>query len=100
MSAFDDSTLAVSFSELRSASAELDRKRAEIEADLASMSSRISDMRTMWKGQAAASFDQKWEDWSKAGRDLKLSLEDIGKFLKTAADAFEDADKTVRGALG
>ena len=97
---FDDSNLAVSFSELRDASAELARKRAELESDLANMTSRISSMRTMWKGSAAAAFDQRWDEWSRAGDGLKTSLEEIGRFLKGAADAFEDADKTVRGSLG
>jgi WXG100 family type VII secretion target len=100
MSTFDDSALAVSFTELRNASTELERKRSELESDLASMSSRISDMRSMWKGQAAAAFDQRWSEWSKAGNDLKMSLESISSFLKTAADSFEQADQTVRKSLG
>ena len=100
MSGFDDSTLAVSFTELRSASTELERKRSELESDLANMTSRISDMRSMWKGQAASAFDQKWSEWSKAGTDLKMSLEAISSFLKNAADSFESADATVRKSLG
>ena len=100
MSQFDDASLAVSFTELRNASDELERKRSEFEADLAAMNTRISNMRSMWKGQAAAAFDQRWDGWHKAGNDLKGSLDDISRFLKTAAKAFEDADQAVRGALG
>lgn len=97
---FDDQSLAVPFSEIETASTELDRRRGDIEADLASMDAQVRDLRSMFRGQAAVGFEMKWEEWSKASRDLQNSLEGIAGFLRTAAATFRDADEAIKKALG
>jgi WXG100 family type VII secretion target len=94
----DDSNLAVDFVELEDSSTELARKRADFEADLATLSARIDSMRAMWKGQGAVAFESMWDEWRRAADDLKLSLDDISRFLKTTSDSFREADEAVRRA--
>ncbi len=91
--------LSVSTEELRAASSGLDQSAAALTDELGRMTTRISEMRTMWTGESSNRFDARWSEWEQSATRLNAALSDVSSFLKTAAQTYEDAESSTSSAL-
>lgn len=92
--------LSVSTQELRDASTSLDTSTAALQDEISRMTTRISEMRSMWTGETSNRFEDRWVEWQQSADRLNQALGDISSFLKTAAQTYEDAEGTTSSALG
>ncbi len=58
------------------------REAHEIEARLAELTSQMADPSHSWTGAASASFQGLFHDWDKTARQMKATLDSIGRSLK------------------
>lgn len=94
------STFAVSTGTLAAQSGSIASISADIESSVASMMSSLVAMQDEWSGTASSSFQDLVTDWRGTQRQVKESLEEIGRALSDAGEAYDAAEAGVQAAFG
>jgi len=86
-------------SELRDHSAAIKSQSSDTRDEIASMRARLEGLKSQFRGQAADSFQVRWDEWSTHATGLLDALEGLGQFLDTAANVLEDVDTQLAQGL-
>lgn len=68
-------------------------------AQFNAMKNKLEALSSQFRGKAAQSFDQHWNDWHTHATGLIEALEGLGNFLKSAAETIEDVDRQLADGL-
>lgn len=93
------STFSVSTGTLSSGSGTVTSVSADVEASIASMMSVLVALQDEWTGAASVSFQELVADWRTTQQMVKTSLDDIGRALGQAGEAYDAAEAGVRAAF-
>ena len=93
------STFSVSTGTLTSGSGTVTAVSADVEASVASMMSILVALQDEWTGAASASFQELVADWRTTQQVVKNSLDDIGRALAQAGEAYDAAEASVQAAF-
>lgn len=83
----------------RSAARDMKTYAANAQDQFNSTRNRLNELASSFKGQAATSFDQKFEEWRKSANQLIEALDGLGTFLSNAADTIEQTDADIASKL-
>ena len=85
--------IAVSFAELEALGGQIQSTATQIEGELDSLRTQISNLEQMWEGAAGGGFQSTKTKWFQSADDLRQVLNSIG----AAVNAAEEAYKTTEG---
>ena len=68
-------------------------------SDFNSMKTRLQQLSTQFRGQAATAFDAHWNDWHTHAAGLIQALEGLGRFLEQTANTIQDVDSQIARGL-
>jgi|GEM_PF-1949910 Uncharacterized protein conserved in bacteria len=85
--------------ELRDHSGAIKVQAEHTTSDFNSMKSRLQQLSTQFRGQAATAFDTHWNDWHTHAAGLIQALEGLGQFLESSANTIEDVDRQIASGL-
>lgn len=89
----------VSPEELRSHSSAVGTRAQQAESDFQSMKARLSELSSAFQGQAAESFNARFEEWHSSATGLIQALQALGQFLNQAAETVESVDAQLAQGL-
>ncbi len=78
--------------QIRSASGEIQRISAQIDADVATMMTRLTSLQEAWRGSAAAGFQTVVSSWGATQRQVRESLDQIQLALSRAGDRYAEVE--------
>jgi WXG100 family type VII secretion target len=85
--------------ELRSHSSAIRTQKADTETAFLSMRTRLEQLSTQFRGQAAAAFETRFNEWDGSARQLLEALDALGQFLEHAAETIEATDAQLAQGL-
>jgi 6 kDa early secretory antigenic target len=71
-----------------------------IETTLGQLASTVAPLGTDWAGVAQVRFQQLWEQWQVASRQLQQALSDIAVLMQGAAADYEANERAVAARFG
>ncbi|MGE9809286.1 MULTISPECIES: WXG100 family type VII secretion target [unclassified Janibacter] len=74
------------------ASGDIHRISAEIESDVSAMLARLEALQGEWKGSASTRFQSVVAEWRATQRQVKESLDAIGRVLGQAGTQYEETE--------
>lgn len=91
----------VTYEEMRAAATRLNTGRGDIEAKLEELQKLVQSLVNggYVTDQSSKQFEQAYERFNISAKGTIGSLEDMGRYLTKAAEAFEHADKSLSNAL-
>ncbi len=91
-------TLAVDPCVLHPIAAALKQNASDRISDINSLSSRV-DPSSVWEGDAATKYQEKYEQWKQAENNLVSALEELGGVVKQIIDHFDQINQQGASAL-
>jgi early secretory antigenic target protein ESAT-6 len=85
-------TIKVATDDVQSKASAVASEVAELEAQLAKLSSDMRALADTWTGQAATAFQSLYANWGKQATAIQHSLNEIGLSLKGAGSKYADAE--------
>lgn len=79
---------------IHAASGDIARISGEIDAQVAAMMGRLTALQDAWRGSASAQFQGVVGQWQGTQRQVKSSLDDIGRVLAAAGAQYEQTEAT------
>ena len=70
-----------------------------LSAEVNGMTATLTDLQGTWTGTASASFQELVADWRTTQQVVKNSLDDIGRALAQAGEAYDAAEAGVQAAF-
>ncbi|MCE3552390.1 WXG100 family type VII secretion target [Pseudonocardia sp. RS11V-5] len=92
--------LAVTFEDLRTQSAAVQTGAADVNDILTRLTSQIADLAARWEGGASQAFQSRWQEWQSGAQSIQQAMDDMGRFLQTAADTYEQTEQGLQQAAG
>lgn len=93
-------SIKVTSEELRSEGVRISNGAEDVNTLLAKLQAEVSDLAGRWEGAASGAFQDRFNAWQKGAREVHQAMTDIAAFLGQAADAYEQAEETIRQAAG
>lgn len=78
----------------RSTAATFDSNRSNIESDLSSMQSSVSQLMGTWQGPSSQEFTEQWEQWTQRLKTMLDRLQSLANGLRREADEIEAIDQS------
>ena len=89
-----------SLTEMQAAHAVVDEIAARLSAGLTEAGGQVSELlSTGWKGAAARSFADGWEEWAEGAGELVRALATTGRLLDTAEATYRARDEATAAAM-
>ncbi len=85
--------------ELRDHAGAIQAQSEQTTGDFNAMRSRLEQLSTQFRGQAATAFETHWNEWHTHATGLIQALDGLGKFLDHAAVTIEDVDSQLAQGL-
>ena len=82
----------VTHEQLEELASTLQSAAGSIEQELDAVRMKMEPLSAVWAGAAAASFQQKWDEWITSQRQLLESMRAIARAIEAASTAYEDAE--------
>lgn len=92
--------LTVQSEDLRSQSAAVQRGAAEVSDTLTQLTTQIADLASRWQGGASQAFQSRWQEWQAGAKNIQQAMDDMGRFLGTAAETYEQTEAGLQQAAG
>lgn len=61
---------------------------------------RLNELSESFRGAAATAFDNQYQQWDEGARQVVNSLNDLGDWLNSAANALSDTDAQLASGIG
>lgn len=92
--------LTVQSEDLRTQSAAVQSGAAEVNETLSRLTSQIADLASRWQGGASQAFQSRWQEWQAGAKNIQQAMDDMGRFLGTAAETYEQTEAGLQQAAG
>lgn len=93
-------TIKVTSEELRNLSGTVTNGANSIQDQQASLRNAVQQVvGEGWEGAASSSFNELWQKWDKSATGLKESLDGISQLLQKSADAYDQTEDQIKGAM-
>ncbi len=92
--------LAVQSEDLRDQSNAVQSGANEVNDILGRLTQQIGDLASRWEGGASEAFQSRWQEWQDGARNVQRAMDDMGVFLKQAAEAYEETEASLKSAAG
>lgn len=91
----------VTYEQMTTAAGKLEAGQAEIEGQLAELKAQVDDLvnNGYVTDSSSKAFQQSYDEFNTGARQVIEGLTGMGKYLRTAAQTFEEADTTLANAL-
>lgn len=86
-------------SDARSVAADVRSAASDTTDSFESLRGRLGDLADSFRGDSAAAFDEKYQEWAESARALIEALDNLGGFLDTAANTIEETDAQIAAQL-
>ncbi len=90
--------LSVTFQDLRDQSSQVQSGAAEVSDILTRLTQQIADLAGRWEGGASQAFQDRWQEWQNGAKAIQQAMDDMGRFLGTAADQYEQTETGLQQA--
>lgn len=85
--------------ELRQHAQAVQAQAQQTKSEMDSMRSRLQQLSTEFRGQAATAFDNHWNEWHTHAAGLLEALDGLGRFLANTANTIEEVDQQIASGL-
>ena len=92
------SQIKVTSDQLRQQSGNTTSVATQVEDLLTKLKSQIADLSSGWEGAASSSFQSLYTEWQRGAEAVHQSLEGIATLLNKAADAYDQAEQSIKTA--
>ena len=92
--------LAVQSEDLRAQSGAVKSGANEVNDILSRLTQQISDLAAAWEGGASQAFQDRWREWQNGAQNVQQAMDDMGEFLRQAAEAYEETENSLKSAAG
>jgi WXG100 family type VII secretion target len=92
--------LTVTFQDLRDQSSNVQQGAADVNETLTRLTGQIADLAGRWEGGASQAFQDRWQEWQNGAKAIQQAMDDMGRFLGTAADTYEQTEQGLQQAAG
>ncbi|HJP78847.1 MAG TPA: WXG100 family type VII secretion target [Pseudonocardiaceae bacterium] len=92
--------IAVSFGELEALGGQISSTSQQIEGELDSLKSQISNLDNLWQGAASGGYQATKAKWFQAADDLRQVLAAIGSAISAAEQAYSQTEQKNASAWG
>ena len=91
----------VTYEQMTTAAGKLEAGQAEIEGQLGELKAQVDDLvnNGYVTDSSSKAFQQSYDEFNQGARQVIEGLTGMGKYLRTAAQTFEEADTTLANAL-
>lgn len=93
------SQILVSPDELRDHASYVGGKATSTETEFQALKGRLGQLESAFQGQAATTFQQRFEEWHTSAVGLIQALQALGSFLSNAAETVEQTDAQLASGL-
>ncbi|HEV3362351.1 MAG TPA: WXG100 family type VII secretion target [Pseudonocardiaceae bacterium] len=93
-------SIKVSFGELEALGGNIQQVSSQIESELESLRSQISNLDSLWEGSASSGYQAVKLKWFQAADDLQQVLASIGAAVHAAEQAYQGVESKNAGAWG
>lgn len=93
-------SIKVTSEELRSQGVRVSTGADDVNTLLTRLQGEVSDLAGRWEGAASGAFQDRFNTWQTSAQGVQRAMTDIATFLSQAADAYEQAEETIRQAAG
>ena len=69
------------------------------QSDFNAMKTRLEQLSSQFRGQAATAFEARWNEWHQHATGLIQALEALGRFLEKSAETIESVDQQLAQGL-
>lgn len=91
-------SLAINPDELRAKGQALVSKSEQQQSELNAIHA-LAQPDGIWEGAASTEYQQTFERWTQATREMLDALGSMGRYLGSAADTYQKADEEIRAAV-
>jgi 6 kDa early secretory antigenic target len=92
--------LAVTFEDLRTQSTSVQTGATDVNDILTRLTAQIADLAARWEGGASQAFQSRWQEWQAGAKSIQQAMDDMGVFLRTAAETYERTEQELTQATG
>jgi WXG100 family type VII secretion target len=83
----------------RGSAGDMKREAASATENFDSLNAKLQSLADSFRGQAAQSFDDRYNEWKTNAKGVIDALEGLGDFLEKAANTIEEVDETLANQL-
>ena len=91
--------LAVTSDELKSKGGMLNQGSIQVQSELDNMRKQLEPLHASWEGAASGGFQQMWNEWETAAKNLKMALDGISRLLTQAGTTYQDAEDAIKRSM-
>lgn len=92
--------LTVRSEDLHAQSTAVIKGAADVNQTLSQLTSQIADLASRWQGGASQAFQTRWQEWQTGAKNIQQAMDDMGRFLGTAAQTYEQTEAGLQQAAG
>lgn len=85
--------------QLQQISGQLNTGATSIESLLSQLQSQVMPLRSEWRGQAQAQFEQLWAEWQKSAAGIHHALTGIAQLTGSAANTYSDTEHSIAASF-
>jgi ESAT-6 family protein len=85
--------------QLHEISRQLNSGATNIESLLSQLQGQVLPLRSEWRGQAQAQFEQLWTEWQKSAAGIHHALTGISQLTASAATNYADTEQSIAASF-